>query len=383
MTRQPETIHTPLSRRIQTLRRGVAPVLVWVVAVVVVVTLAGRSTRRIDAVGVAESRVVTVAPLVDGTLQGLSVELFDHTEADQIVGLIDDTLVRAQLVTAQAELSRLGADLEARRAELALESIQRELDDLNDQRRFVLNEEQARLAYLDRVVQQESDKVELNRLALVLGRQKRLIEQDAGDEATYDDVRLQHAALAKRIDENVEALEAARRRMDEAGRRWADRVADRDAVDMAQILRPLHEAVTVQHGRILELTEQRKMLVLRAPLAGTVAHIFHRAGETVPSGDPVLAIAAESSRRVLAYVDERSAERVSVGAPVEVATRGYPRNVMRGQVVKVSAAIEEVPIRLRRNPLFSEWGLAILVGDIPSDALRPGQALDVRFLNSN
>ena len=45
----------------------------WVAAVGIVLSLAGRGARRIDAVGMAESRVVTVAPLVDGRLEGLSV----------------------------------------------------------------------------------------------------------------------------------------------------------------------------------------------------------------------------------------------------------------------------------------------------------------------
>jgi len=51
-------------------------------------------------------------------------------------------------------------------------------------------------------------------------------------------------------------------------------------------------------------------------------------------------------------------------------------------VLKLSAKMEEFPLHLRRNPLLPQWGLSVLVGEIPTDLFYPGEVLNLRFLRS-
>jgi len=97
------------------------------------------------------------------------------------------------------------------------------------------------------------------------------------------------------------------------------------------------------------------------------------------AGDPVLTIAGAGGNRVMAYVDERAVRRFSVGDEVELHSRTHPATVVAGEVIKVGAHIEPFPPRLMVSPLMPQYGYAVLVGGLPADAFRPGQALDLRL----
>jgi multidrug resistance efflux pump len=357
--------------------------MVWVAAICVAVILASRQQTYIDGVGIVEPRVVAVAPLVDGTVHSIGVDLFDTVTVGQTLAVMDDTLVTAELMTAQAELTRLGTAIRQENHRLELELAARSMDEVNDLRRFVLNEEAASLDYMDRVVQQKSDEVTLTRLALLMGRQKGLVQENILDEDAYDDVRLRHDALETRIRENVAVIEASRQRLNEATARRESRSATQiSQTDVATLLSPLQEAVAVQQATINEITRRSEQLVLRAPLAGQVANIIHRPGETVLSGQALLTISDPDAARVIAYVDEGAAHDVEIGADVELRSRGAVNQIAMARIVKTAPQIQEMPQRLWRNPISAQWGRSFLVGEISaaaSEAFLPGEIVDVRF----
>ncbi len=377
-----EKIATPLRRQIRLLRQQVLPFAVWCVALTGVLVLAQRATMRVDAVGIVELREVMVAPLIDGTVHAMSVDWFDEVESGTTVALMDDTVVKAELATAEAELSMLRAQVNANRDRFELEAALNQLDELGLRRRFILNEEQARLDLMDRIRQHEYNKIELERLRIQKERQQRLVEQDITAQAQFDDTRLRYEALQKQIEEDELAIELAKQQVEEATRRreaYEQRTAQ---VDVPSLLEPLIQNVRVQETRIQQIVERRKLLALRAPLSGKVSHIFHRTGETVLSGDPILSITDSRSERVLAYVDERAARRIRVGDTVEVSSRDRPKRVATAKVFRVNSRIEEFPIRLRRNPFLPQFGLSILVGNVPPGAFLPGEVLDLRIIPS-
>lgn len=372
-------VRTPLVRHIRLLRQRVLPVAVWCGAVAIVVTFAGRSQVYIHATGIAEVREVPVASLTDGIIQAMSVDLFDSVEAGTVVALIDDRIVRAQLDTAEVELERLQAELSASTDLIALDVRDRELDDLNRQRRFILNEETARLDYLDRVIQQEADKVALERLGIMLARQETLVKEQLTDVSTYDQIRLQHEALATKIKESEAAISIAQGQIDEAVVRKEAEQDQATDLSVTNLLQPIIEGVRVQESRIKEILEHRKLLTLKAPLDGKISQVFHRTGETVMSGEPMLAITASESRRVLAYIDEVSARRIHAGTSVEIRSNDNPTKVVTTKVLKVGSAIEEFPVRFRRNAMMSQWGLPVLAGTIQPGIFYPGESLRLRF----
>jgi multidrug resistance efflux pump len=372
-------VRTPFTRQIRMLRQRVMPVIVWCAALACVVTLAGRGQIHIHATGIAEVREVPIAPLMDGVIQAMSVDLFDSVEPGAVVAIIDDKMVRAQIETAETELAQVRAEVSAASDRIGLEVSDRELDELNRQRRFILNEETARLDYLDRVIQQEADKVALERLGIMLVRHETLVKEKLTDEDTYDQIRLQHEALETKLRENESAIALVRQQIDEAVKRKENEQAEDLEINVANMLHPVIESVRVQEARIREIVEHRKLLTLKAPVAGKITQVFHRTGETVLSGEPMLAITASESRRVLAYVDERAARLIDVGTEVEVRSLNNPALVVTTKVVKMGSAIEEFPIRLRSNAMFAQWGLPVLAGNIPADVFFPGEALQLKF----
>ena len=130
---------------------------------------------------------------------------------------------------------------------------------------------------------------------------------------------------------------------------------------------------------ISEIKQRVAMLVLTAPATGQVLQIFHRPGETVLAGDPILAIADTGNQRVLAYVDARAAGEIQPGDEVSIRSEHRPGRVAEARVTTAGAGITELPIALRSTPILPEWGFPILISNIPQGVFLPGERLSVRI----
>ncbi len=372
-------VQTSIGRRFRLWRQQFLPIMVWSLAVAACVVLAKRQAQYIDAVGIVEVRNVVVAPLIDGTIHGMSVDVLDLVHSGDVVALMDDTLVKSELMVAEAELGRLDAELQAESARIDLELANSNRDAMIDMRRLALDEEEARLEHLDRLISQETDRVTLQRLELRVARQKSLTAEMIDDESVYDETRLLHDALKTQIEENEAAIRLARVNIDTAKARRAEAETLGVAVAANNFLAPFSEALTVQHKRIEEIKNRSIMLTLKAPMSGQVSTLFHRTGETVLSGDPVMLISDTSSQRILAYVDQSSARKIKVDTEVEIHSRGYPTQIAQAKVVKVGSTIEEYPLALKGNSLMTRRGLPLLVTPLKADVFIPGEILDLRI----
>jgi HlyD family secretion protein len=383
-------VPTPFLRRSKLLQRRLMPIMVWCMALAMVVALGKRRVGYVDAIGMVELRETIVAPLTDGTLQAMNVDLFDEVKLGDTVAFMDDPMVRTELLAAQVQLNQLRAELETNRDRLQLQAANREVQI----GRYLVNEDMAQLDYLDRKVLQEADEARLRVLDTQLQREERLVREGVLDEATYDLTRADVEELKARIAENKVAIARSQQLREQAGALREGLEAESPDVEVAQLSSPLSEAIRAQNSVIQGITERRAKLELKAPLSGKVSSIFHRTGETVLSGDPILAIADTTSQRVLAYVDEPAARRVEVGGEVRLLSRDYPKTVVTGRVLKVNSKIEMFPLRLSPNPTYTvvvpdsgeprvpRWGLSVLVGEIPPNIFFPGEILDVRFLTA-
>lgn len=375
-----EPIKTPLSRLFMLWRKRFLPVLVWGAAVAVAVVLVQRQRVYVDAVGIAEAKTTYVAPLFDGTVQSLAVDVLDKVAEGQVVAMMDDTLIRSELHVAEAELDRVRAVLDAESARLNQEQQQNETSAQDDLRRFQLNEEQARLNHLDRVIQHETDKVDLERLGVQLKRQEEMMKQHLLDEAAYDESRLAWEALRTKIDKDVAAIALAERNIASAATR-SETLSGEEPVPAPTdaVLRSLQADIAAQQAIVAEVQERRQALSLKAPVAGQIALITRRAGESMLAGDPVLTIVGAGANRVTAYVDERAATDLNVGDTVELLSRTHPSTVARGTILKIGAYIEPFPLRLQMSPVILQHGFQVLVGELPENVYRPGETLDLRL----
>lgn len=380
MSVKSDPVKTPVSRLFMLWRKRFLPLVVWGAAVALCVVLVQRQRVYVDAVGIAEARTTFVAPLFDGTVQSLAVDSLDEVAEGQVVAMMDDTLIRAELHVAEAELDRVRAVLDAESARLNQEQQLNETSAQDDLRRFQLNEEQARLNHLDRVIQHETDKVDLERLGVQLKRQEEMVRQHLLDEAAYDESRLAYEALKTKVDNDVAAIALAEANIAAATTRSASRSGEAPVpAPTDAVLRSLQADIAAQQAVVTEVQERRQAFALKAPVAGQVALITRRAGESMLAGDPVLTIVGAGANRVTAYVDERAASVFRVGDAVELHSRTHPATVARGKILKIGAYIEPFPPRLQKSPVLIQHGYQILVGELPEKVYRPGETLDLRL----
>lgn len=360
-------------------RQRAVPVLVWLACITLLIALTQRRAQYIEGTGLVQSNMATIAPALDGTIESMAVDLFADIEAGQVVAVMNDAIVQAEFRVAAAELNRLSASLAAERVRVEADRKDRELDALNDLRRFEMNEEEARVRYLEMVVEQESDIVELERLRIQSERYRGLVEQDIGEVDLYDETRLRYEALKKKVEENGNAVAAAKRLLDQASARRGDRQVQTDDVDVENFLDPLRSEIDVQQARIQAIQERQQQLVLRSPIAGRVTQLLRGPGEIVLAGDPVLVVADSQSRRVVAYLKEDAIERVSSGSEALVRSHSRPGVTVGARVARMGAMIEDMPAATQNIPLFTERGYPVLIDSITPGSFLPGERVSVRI----
>ncbi|MBN1515203.1 HlyD family efflux transporter periplasmic adaptor subunit [Candidatus Sumerlaeota bacterium] len=378
----------PLRQHVQLLRRRYIPLATWVGAICALILLGKGNLQTIDAVGIVEEKRAPAICLVDGEVSAITVALFDQVVKGQLLGIIDDAAWKAELKTAQEELKRLQAELDAAQEQLQLDRLAAGQQKVLDQRRFQIDEERAHLDVLDRIAQREEDKAELNYLEVILQRQENL--QGIQQQTVIDAARAKVKTLQARIEENENAIAMARelwasaktRRMEAQQVETGETSESPDyPMPSDKTLAPVKQAVAVQDAVISQLMEQREQLLLKAPIEGTVAQIAIQPGETVMRGSALFDVQSSESKFVIAYVDQSAANDVVANMDVMLYTRRRPRQAIPGRVLKVGVQIERFPMRLRPDPDLPRFGLACLIGEYEPGVFIPGEVLDVRFMD--
>jgi multidrug resistance efflux pump len=146
---------------------------------------------------------------------------------------------------------------------------------------------------------------------------------------------------------------------------------------------PLRAAIAVQESK-LRLTEaELSPITLIATADGMVSVIYHRTGEAITAGEPIITIAAFNPVRIVGYIRAPVMNEPSVGTRVEVRSRGPNRNVGFANIVEVGTQLEAVSPVLAGPVKFSniELGLPISVSLPPNLKIRPGELVDLTLLS--
>lgn len=371
----------PLSRLPRGFRQRLVPMVIWSLSIVLFFVLSREQTGYQHAVGIVEVNEVIVSPLNDGMIRSLRVDLFDTIEAGDVVAMMDDTLIVADLAIEEAQLGQMRAELNVERRRLESSIDLAAVQELDSLRRYELNEEQARLEHLELSVDVEADRVKLERLKISMERQEQLVKEAIGDVSTYDDIRLRYDELKQEIVSNQAALVLAQRNVDETTQRRIERegVSSNTTLDTLVYLEPFLQRLKVQEARREEIQQERLTLALRAPISGQVSKVFFGPGETIMSGKTLLSIQDTSSNRVIAYVDEHAAMSIEAGARVQLRSSVRPQIVASAKVLRLGLSLERLPPRIWSTPLISDWGYPVLIGDVPEGVFLPGESVNVRF----
>ncbi len=375
----------------------VLPLLVWLMAIAVVVTLFYRGSQRFEVVGIAQGEVAQVCAPVDGRLKTVYVQLFDNVNRGQVVASLDDELVTARIATVAATAEHLRSQLVPAQQQLLADIAGRELDRTEEQRRFAVDVERARLDMLGLKAQIAADWITLEDYAAEVKIATDLLQKNAIAPYELDKAKVLYDALAKKIRETEVQLAQAEEQLKEGQRRqdtFAAQTLQHPSVDAA--LEAIRKEATIQEKLMDELGVQRKALVMTAPIDGVVVQILgranevalhragegvlHKPGEVVLAGQPILVIAQGKPKEIIGYAREGQIGQITAGAKVELVKRTALAQIAQSEVTYVGPVVEQLPARLWPNPNIPQWGLPFLVRVPDGMKLTAGEVVGIRQL---
>ena len=185
--------------------------------------------------------------------------------------------------------------------------------------------------------------------------------------SAYDSLQAQAAQLTKNVEELEKKLLDARDIIENSP----------GAEGMRRLVDHLRELQ--QQQKTLE-TLGTAPLVIQSPINGVVAEIFHRPGENLLPGDPILSISSKNSERIVGYLKAPCTLQPKAGMTVQMRTRSQPRIEAESKISGVGAGFEVITNVVLIHPnMPAELGVPVAVAIPPSlrNQLRPGELVDI------
>jgi multidrug resistance efflux pump len=348
-------------------------------------------------VGIAQGEISQVCAPVDGRLKAVYVSLYENVTRGQVVASLDDELVMAQIATVSATADHLRSQLIPTQEQLLAEAADRELDRAEEQRRFAVDVETARLDILALKAQIAADRITLEDYAAEVKIATDLFQKNTIAPYELEKAKALYEALAKKVSETEIQIAQAEEQLKQTQLRQDTLIAKTSphpSVDAA--LEAIRKEAAVQEKLIEELAVQRKSLVLMAPIDGVVVQIpartndmglrrpgeavMQKTGEIVVAGQPILVIAQGRPKEILAYATAAQIDRVKTGQKVELIKRTTPAQIAQSEVVHVGPVIEQLPPRLWVNMNLPQWGLPFVVKIPDGMEIKAGETVGIRGL---
>lgn len=355
----PPPIPVPWRLRLNDARLRLLPLVVFVVSVVVLGVLWRNNLTSPGIVGQAEPVLVNLASHKPGILAGLTVNRFQKVQAGELIG---------QVLIADPKL--LASSLAVIRAEI--EVLQTSLSPIARQQQNAVNYNQLRLDWMRQRATLATARVQLRLAEVELRRNKELFQDKIISPSLFDLAQATYDGYQQEVEELTRLVAEAERNfnaMQPAGPDSLSRVSEE----------PVRAAIALQEARLHLAEEELAPVPLRAPIDGIVSAVYHRTGEAVTPGQPVVAISTLSAVRIVGYMRQPIVKNLQPGLLVEVRTRGFPRESGTARILGVGSQLEVVPDALASTVRIAgvELGLPLDIS-LPSDLkIVPGELVDI------
>lgn len=338
-----------------------------------------------------------VGAQLNGVVQRLDIREGDRVSAGQVLAVVNDRVVQAQVAQAQANFSTARAqllqtlkrapesDIRAASAQVsqALAQADQQRAILEGSRRAVL---QAR-STLDEVRSQaDLARDEYNRTA-------QLFRQGYTSRSAYDNALTTKLVTQRRVSAQQSAVQNAQanERAAAATLRSADANAATQRGRLDTILAGAQtEDINVSRSRVVEAEEalraaqrQAENAVVRAPFDGTISAINAESGQTVGASGVAQLVSKELEIQM--EIDEQNLGELAVGQTAAISSNAFPGIRLDGTVTRVGASIDRergtviATITPRRLPLWLRSGQTVNVEILTARAVRrllvPAQAV--------
>jgi membrane fusion protein, multidrug efflux system len=352
----------PLRKRWHRVRVRWLPALVLITGFGAVAFLWRGHVASLTIVGQAEPVVSDVSCYKPGVLEELNVTRFQRVKAGDPVGKVRVTepgILASSLAVIQAEIEALRVNLKPVVA----------------QQRNAMDYDQLRLDWMKQRAQWASSRVNLDLAEAEYRRMNALFQDKIVSERVYEQAKAARDRLQKEVEELGKLVAE--------GETNLQYLQVTNKAEISQVSTdPLLAAIAVQESK-LRLTEaDLSPRVVKAPIDGIVTTIYHRAGEAVNAGQPIVAIATLSPVRIVGYLRVPLATQPTAGMEVQVRTRRPRREVGKATVTEVGTQLESVPATLLGPINFANivQGLPLDISLPANLKILPGELVDVTLL---
>ena len=359
----PAPIPIAPAQRIAWLRLRVLPAFIFGAAILVLGLLWRGHVATTALVGQVEPVQANVSCYRPGTLAQLSVNRFQQVKAGDPVGevLVTDPKILASslaVIQADIEVLRIGMQPLVAKQRTAMDYSQLRLDSMRQRAQLAMAKVNLQFAEAD------------------FRRTEELFKEKIVAQRVYEQAKTSQDRLRNEVEELSKLVEEQARNFEQIT----------NSTDLAKVTDdPLRAAIAVQESK-LRLTEaELSPITLRAPVDGTISVLFHRSGEAVTAGEPIMAVAAAHAVRIVGYLRPPVNREPKVGTRVEVQTRGLPREVGTAEIIEVGTQFEPIAPALQAPIRFVNLELGLPIGvSIPANLkTRPGELVDLRILASS
>jgi HlyD family secretion protein len=361
-SRTPAPIPIPAGKRWQEARQRWLPVVIFVAALAGVALLWRDHTISRVIVGQAEPVLSNVSCYKPGLVAELTVERFQRIKKGDPIAKImvtEPRILASSLAVIQAEIESLRANMRP----------------VAVQQHNAMDYDQLQLDWMKERTQLATARVNLELASTDFHRTEELFKDKIVSARVYDQAKASRDRLVSEVD-NLQKLV-------EEGEKNLQMLQLTNSKEISSIsVDPLHAAIAVQESK-LHLTEaELSPIAVLAPIDGIVSTIFHRAGESITAGQPIVAVATLNPVRIVGYLRTPIGEEPKPGMTVEVRTRGVPRTAGPAHVVEVGTQLEAVPATLV-GPMklaATELGLPVEISLPERLKIRAGELVDIVLL---
>jgi HlyD family secretion protein len=358
----PDAIPIPMQQRWREVRQRIVPVLVFAAAVAAIALLWKDQAAARVIVGQAEPVLSNVSCYKPGVLSELNVARFQRVKAGDLIGRVmvtEPKILASSLAVIQAEIESLRANMRP----------------VAVQQHNAMDYDQLRLDWMRQRTQLAAARVNLELAGTEFHRMEELFKDKIVAERVYDQAKAARDRLQNEVENMTKLVDEAEQQI--------QTLQLTNSHDLSKVsIDPLRAAIAVQESK-LQLTEaELSPISVRAPIDGIINTVFHRAGESVTAGQPIVAVATLNPVRIVGYLRPPIMDEPKTGMEVEIRTRGLPRLVGSARITEVGTQLEAVPATLL-GPMklaSAELGLPVEISLPSSLKIRAGELVDIVLL---
>ncbi len=356
---RPKPIRIPWSRRWQDARMRLVPLVIFGAALCSVVALWRERVAAPTMIGQAEPVLSNVSSHKAGVLTELRVNRFQRVKAGDPIGEVwvaNPAVLTASIAVIQADI----------------EMLRTSLTPILRQQHNALSYNNLRLNYMRQRTELAMAKASLQEARTQYERMEQLYKDGIIAQRRFEDAQTDKQRLEQQVLELTQLVEEQAKAFPQ--------LQLTNSTELSVVTEdPIRKAIEAQEAK-LQLTEAELAPVpLKASMDGIVTTIYHRSGESVTAGQPIVSIATLYPTRIVGYLRPPIVDEPAVDMRVEVRTRGLQRATGQAKILEVGTQLEPIPATLLGAMKLAgvETGLPIEISVPPHLKIRAGEQVDL------